>query len=630
MKYQTLQKTALAAMAMLASLALSAQAGSRATLSSSSQHGDTHRGQNPLTSANTSFHRILFPDSVYMYDDGTSEQGVGFGNGSQNFQAVWINQFAVIPGQTAITSVSVVWGSPLFPGFAPNGTPVTIGVWSDPNGDGQPNDSTLLGSVAGTVQNSDTNTFVTYTFASAVNLPAGATSFFIGDLTPMNNGPQNFWQGQDTSDSAPNKSWVVGNGSGADVDLNNLGNNDLIGTIDSFGLTGNWLIRGDTGIPSPTPTPTPTPSTTPTPTVGPTLWYNGDFNNVNGLANEQDTSLGAGASAHVYDDFIVTDNAGWDVTSVFSNNLADTHVTGATWEIRQGVSTGNGGTLIASGMTAAPIVTATGRSGFGFTEFSVEVPGLNVFLPNTGGNYHLNVTPIGDLTGRSFDSQTSGLNAIGQPPGNNLNAFFTSDFFGFFFTPTGDPALGQAADFSMGVKGTVHGGGGGELTLESAVSRKTQGTSGSFDVSLPLTGNEGIESRDGGKDTIVMTFNNNITGAGTATSSCGTAGATVDPNDAHNVIVTVGTSHCNAMNITVSLSGVTDDQGNTGSASVTYGKLLGDVNADGVVNNKDAATVRNNSPRRVDSSNFRDDINVDGNVNSKDLYFVKANRGSSL
>ena len=196
----------------------------------------------------------------------------------------------------------------------------------------------------------------------------------------------------------------------------------------------------------------------------------------------------------------MTDSEGWEVTSVFSNNLADTNVTGATWEIRQGVSAGNGGTLIASGMTSAPIVTATGRSGFGFTEFSVEVPGLSVFLPNTGGNYHLNVTPIGDLTGRSFDSNTDGANAIGQPPGNNQNAFFTSDFFGAFFQPTAEQ--GEDTDFSMGVNGTVHGGGGGDLTLQSAFSKKSQGGT-DFDVDLPLSGDIGIESRDGGKDEIL-------------------------------------------------------------------------------------------------------------------------------
>jgi hypothetical protein len=63
------------------------------------------------------------------------------------------------------------------------------------------------------------------------------------------------------------------------------------------------------------------------------------------------------------------------------------------------------------------------------------------------------------------------LNCVGTPCGNNQNAFFDSNFFDLNFVPTGDPALGQPYDFSMGVNGTVGGGGGGDLALESSFSR---------------------------------------------------------------------------------------------------------------------------------------------------------------
>ncbi|HEY3745015.1 MAG TPA: dockerin type I domain-containing protein [Gemmatimonadaceae bacterium] len=634
MKYQTLQKTALAAMALLTSLALSAQAGTHATVSSAKQKGGSHnRGQG--ASSRASFHRILFPDSTYMIDDGTAEDAVGFGDGASNIESLWFNQFNVIPGQTTITSVSVAWGTPVLPDPTLNGTPITAAVWSDPNGDGNPSDAVLLGSVAGTIQNAGTDTFVTYTFSPPVTLPAGATSFFVGDMTPaFSGGFEQFYQGIDENSALHRQSWVAANAnSSAPVNINMPGQNDTVGLIDDFGLPGNWLIRADTGAVSPTPTPTatPTPSSTPTPTPTATpagaLWYNGDFDGTDGLANEQDTF--APGYAHVYDDFNVTDDAGWDVSSVYSNDLISTTVTGATWEIRQGVSAGNGGTVVASGMTSTPSVTPTGRDAFGFTEYMVEVSGLGVHL--APGTYFLNVTPIGDLDGnRSFDSTTSGANCIGTPCGNDDNSFFDAPvLFGVNFGPTSDQGA-QFHDFSMGVNGEVTGGGGGgDLTLVSAVSRKTQGGS-DYDVNLPLSGGMGIEDRDGGKDTLVLNFANNITNAGTATSSCGSAGVTIDPNDAHNLIVTVGTSHCNGQTITVTINGASDDQGNSGSATVSYGKLLGDVNGDGIVNNKDAAAVRNNSPRHVNSSNFRDDVNVDGSVNNKDLYFVKANRGSSL
>ena len=96
------------------------------------------------------------------------------------------------------------------------------------------------------------------------------------------------------------------------------------------------------------------------PAIDTALWSNGDVNGVNGIDNERDTSLGAGQYASVYDDFNVTDSQGWDVTSVFSNNLSSTNVTGSTWEIRQGVSAGNPGTLLASAPTVTPTVPPTG------------------------------------------------------------------------------------------------------------------------------------------------------------------------------------------------------------------------------------------------------------------------------
>ena len=147
------------------------------------------------------------------------------------------------------------------------------------------------------------------------------------------------------------------------------------------------------------------------------LWYNGDFDFVDGLTNEQDTF--AAGFAHIFDNFDVTDGGGWDLTSVFSNDLLSPGIviTGATWEIHSGVSAGNGGTIVASGSTDSPILTPTGNSAFGFDEFTVEVP-VDVHLDS--GTYWLNVTPIGNLDGfsRSFDSTTSGANCVGTPCGN--------------------------------------------------------------------------------------------------------------------------------------------------------------------------------------------------------------------
>ena len=67
--------------------------------------------------------------------------------------------------------------------------------------------------------------------------------------------------------------------------------------------------------------------------------------------------------------------------------------------------------------------------------------------------------------------------------------------------------------------------GGGGLTLESSFSRKTD-RHNSFDVPLP-----GVEDRSDGKRFVIgFTFNNNVTGADSASTSCGTVGSlSVDP-----------------------------------------------------------------------------------------------------
>jgi hypothetical protein len=182
-----------------------------------------------------------------------------------------------------------------------------------------------------------------------------------------------------------------------------------------------------------------------------TLWYNGDFDGVNGLSNERNTVV---TQAGVYDDFNVPSGQMWNVTGLFSNDLANTVITGADWEIRQGISEGNAGTLIASGTTSTPVVTLTGRSGFGYLEYNVLANGLNLTLGP--GTYFVNVTVVGNGnfgTNRAFNSTTSGANCIGTPCGNNMNAFFNSTFFGAFFTSTANEGLPN--DFSNGVVGTV-------------------------------------------------------------------------------------------------------------------------------------------------------------------------------
>jgi hypothetical protein len=348
-----------------------------------------------------------------------------------------------------------------------------------------------------------------------------------------------------------------------------------------------------------------------------TLWYNGDFDGIDGLTNEDNTSLGSGQFAHIYDDFIVTDAGGWHLTALFSDNLENTNITSATWEIRQGMSAGNGGTLVASG-SGTPIVTATGRSGFGFTEFQVLVDGLDITL--APGTYWLNVTPVGDLTGRSFDSTTSGFDCVGTPCGNDDTAFLDSNFFGANFEPVADFGS-QFHDFSMGVIGTP-----AMFELTNAVSRKA-----GFDIALP-----GVECRLGGlnsKYQIIFTFTHTLASVGSANTSCGAiTSSTINSKDAHQFIVNLTAAGCDQQEILITLTNVIDTEGDPPlpTVSTTMGLLIADVNGDGTVDAADVHKTVAGVGQSLTEDNFRDDVNVDGLITRADVNLVKSHIGDHL
>jgi hypothetical protein len=175
-------------------------------------------------------------------------------------------------------------------------------------------------------------------------------------------------------------------------------------------------------------------------------WYNGNFDGRNGGNINHHT----GTESTIYDDFNVT-GPGWMVTGVYGNVLTQQGGDFNTldWEIRSGMSVGNGGTLVASGF-GAPTNTLTGGSGFGYTEYKVRVGGLAVNL--APGTYWLGLgVKSTSLVNNQFLSTTSGAGAIGTPPGNNGNAFWNSAFFGFNYADASG-VLGITADFSMGVE----------------------------------------------------------------------------------------------------------------------------------------------------------------------------------
>ena len=167
------------------------------------------------------------------------------------------------------------------------------------------------------------------------------------------------------------------------------------------------------------------------------------------------------------------------------------------------------------------------------------------------------------------------------------------------------------------------------VQLVSAVSRKTHGGAGTFDVDLPLTGSPGIECRTGGASgnyTVIFTFLNTVTNCGTA----GTAGGSVSSGPNSNQCTENLTGVTNQQYITVTLNNVLDSQNNTGNVAATMGVLIGDANANGSVNSSDISQTKAQSGQVATSSNFRTDVNVNGLINSSDISLVKSKSGTGL
>lgn len=165
----------------------------------------------------------------------------------------------------------------------------------------------------------------------------------------------------------------------------------------------------------------------------------------------------------------------------------------------------------------------------------------------------------------------------------------------------------------------------------SAVSRKTHGSAGTFDVNLPLTGLPGVECRAAGSGAsyqVVVTFASPVSLSGASVMSRdGLAGAATSASGA---TVTVNLSSvANAQTLGISLLQV-----NNGSTAndvfIPMGVLLGDTNGSGTVSAADVGQVKAQSGQVATAANFRTDVNVSGGVSAADIGRVKAQSGTTL
>jgi hypothetical protein len=212
------------------------------------------------------------------------------------------------------------------------------------------------------------------------------------------------------------------------------------------------------------------PSEVPPPPCYPTcLTYTGDTDTSspddNGFANENTLLV---PDTTVWGAFTVPAGQTWTVDGAFINTIADGYngldPSASTWTIASGVSEGVAGTVVASGTSTSANTqfTATGRSPFGFTEYSLRVK----TIPTTGstvlpaGTYWLNITPqCTDSSNGScdiaqyFEDDSFGANNYGLVPPADMS-YFNSVYFGFNYANLCEVSSTGCQVLSFGIIGT--------------------------------------------------------------------------------------------------------------------------------------------------------------------------------
>ena len=170
--------------------------------------------------------------------------------------------------------------------------------------------------------------------------------------------------------------------------------------------------------------------------------------------------------------------------------------------------------------------------------------------------------------------------------------------------------------------------------LLTALSRKTHGAAGTFDVTLPITSPWSIECRMANSSAVSLVF-----GFSEGVRMGAGGGVVVTAGTA-----TPGTPVVTGKSLNVSLTGVADVQwlklrlnpiadlaGNALDLSYTIGILAGDSTLNGSVNAQDILFVRYNSGQPLDQgNNFRYDLNASGAINAQDVLFVRSYSGNTL
>jgi dockerin type I repeat protein len=209
-----------------------------------------------------------------------------------------------------------------------------------------------------------------------------------------------------------------------------------------------------------------------------------------------------------------------------------------------------------------------------------------------------------------------------------------TDFDQYFCNGSGNPATGGQSYILQSCNTQVTG----------AVSRKTHGAAGTFDINMPLTGLSGVECRTGGAThdySLVVTFSGNVTVTGMPQAQvvsgvgCVGTGGVCDPNGTVSVngaVVTVPLTTMGDVQVAnVQINGVNSASDEPAvNVNIPMGFLAGDVTGNRTVNASDVALTKSQVGQTVGAGNFREDVNANGTITATDVSIVKSDVGHSL
>ncbi len=268
--------------------------------------------------------------------------------------------------------------------------------------------------------------------------------------------------------------------------------------------------------------------------------------------------------------------------------------------------------------SASPPSVASGQSSVAVTITGTSTAGSGFFDPGAGFANRIGASVTGGVTVNSVTYTdpthvTLDLKTIGAT-GGAKNVTVTN--------PDGQSAIGS------GILNITA----GPLQLLSAVSRKTHGAGGTFDIDLPLSGPPfGVECRNSGANahTLVFTFSNAVvSGSASVTLGVGTPAA---PTFSGNTMTVDLSGVTDVQVITVTLSNVTDSFAQVlPNTAVSMNVLNADTSGNKTVNGTDVSQTKLQSGVALSGANFREDVNASGGINGTDVSAVKLRSGNAL